>query len=123
MAILFTFRIFARNLQRGSRPRIFTYIHTQLVITTLLSGLRPSFSYHLHMLCAFILYLNGGTYTLKSTPNDRFFEKLFMATLFTSQSFCQESPERKSPKKYFLYFVLCLAWGSNPGFMPNKPIH
>ena len=32
------------------------------------------------MLCVLIWYINGGTYSLKSTPNDRFFEKLFMAT-------------------------------------------
>ena len=43
---------------------------------------------------------------LQSTPNNRFFEKLFTAILFYSQSFCQKSAERKSPKKYFSYFVL-----------------
>ena len=123
------------------------------------------------MLCVLILYISGGTYSLKSAPNDRFFEKLFMAILFSlrvfarnlhtymighynrsvriidlvshttyfvcvnfiykwrnlqfkvgsewqifwrtswqfyfySQSFCQKSAERKSSKKYFLYFVL-----------------
>ena len=42
------------------------------------------------------------TYSLKSTPNDRFFEKLFIY----SQSFCQKSARKKSPKKYFSYFVL-----------------
>ena len=45
-----------------------------------------------------------GPYSLKPTPNDRFFEKLFMAILFDAQSFCQKSAERKSPKKYFSYF-------------------
>ena len=42
-----------------------------------------------------------------------FFEKLFMASLFTVTSFCQKSAERKSPKKYFFffsYFALMLAW-------------
>ena len=29
------------------------------------------------MLCVLILCVSGGTYSLKSTPNDRFFEKLF----------------------------------------------
>ena len=43
------------------------------------------------MLCVLILDINGGTYSLKSTPNDRFFETLFMAILFDSQSFCQKS--------------------------------
>ena len=31
------------------------------------------------MLCVLILYIIGGIYSLKSTLNDRFFEKLFMA--------------------------------------------
>ena len=68
------------------------------------------------MLCVLILYINGGTYGLKSTPNDKFFEKLFMAIFIYSQSFCQKSAERKSPKKY-------LAWESNLGFSSNKPTH
>ena len=42
---------------------------------------------------------------LKSTPDDRFFEKLFMAI------FCKKSTERKSPKEYFLYFVLMSGLG------------
>ena len=62
--------------------------------------------------CVLILYISGETYSLKSDPNDRFFEKLFMAILFYSQSFCQKFAERKSPKKYFLYFGLM----SGPGF-------
>ena len=41
-------------------------------------------------------------YSLKSTPNDRYFEKFFMAILNLSSEF---SPENKSPNKYFLYFV------------------
>ena len=57
------------------------------------------------MLCVLILYIKGGTYSLKPTPNDRFLKKLFMTILFT-QSFCQKSAEKKSPKKYFLYLVL-----------------
>ena len=31
------------------------------------------------MMCVSILYISGGAYSLKKTPNDRFFEKLFMA--------------------------------------------
>ena len=34
------------------------------------------------MLCVLILYISGGSYSLKSTPNGRFFEKLLMAILF-----------------------------------------
>ena len=41
------------------------------------------------MLCVLILYISGGTYSLKSTPNDRFFEKLFMAILFTLRVFAR----------------------------------
>ena len=42
------------------------------------------------------------------------FEKLFMAILVYSQSFCQKSAERKSPKKYFSYFVLMSGLGLEP---------
>ena len=52
------------------------------------------------------LYISNGTYSLKSTPNDIFFEKLSMVILFHSQSFSQTSAARKSSKNYFLYFVL-----------------
>ena len=38
-------------------------------------------------LCVLILYRSGGTYSLKSTPNERFFAKLFMAILFTLRVF------------------------------------
>ena len=63
------------------------------------------------MLCALILYMNGGAYSLNPTPNDRIFEKHFKAVLFYSQNFRQKNAERrdlrKSSKKYFLsYFIL-----------------
>ena len=69
---------------------------------------------HTFMLSVLILYISGGTYSLNSTPNDKFFEKLFMAILFHAQSFCQKSIERKSPKKYFSYFVLMSRLGLKP---------
>ena len=54
-------------------------------------------------------------YCLKSTPNEFY---------FALQSFCQKSSERKSPKKYFSYFILMsLVWHSNPGFLSNKATH
>ena len=71
------------------------------------SELRSSFSYH-SCVWALKLYVSGGTYSLTSSVNDRFLEKLFMAISFYSQSFCQKSAERKPPKKYFSYFVLGL---------------
>ena len=52
------------------------------------------------------------------------FWETFHGNFIYSQSFFQKSAERKSPKKYFLYFLFwCLAWGSNPGFTSNKPTH
>ena len=65
------------------------------------------------MLRVLILYISGGAYILKSTPNDRFFEKLFVTNfIFSLESFCQKSAERKS--KYFLYFVLMSGLGLDP---------
>ena len=74
------------------------------------------------MLCVLILYISGGTYSLKSTPNERFFWETFHGNFIYSQRFSQKSAERKSPKKYFFCILFwCLAWDSNPGFSSNKP--
>ena len=35
-------------------------------------------SHTTYIVCVLILYISGGTYSLKLTPNDRCFEKLFM---------------------------------------------
>ena len=52
------------------------------------------------------------------------FEKIFHGRFIYTQSFCQKSAERKSPKKYFSYFILD-DW---PGIRTqvissNKPSH
>ena len=41
------------------------------------------------MLCRLILYVSGGTYSLTSTPNDRFLRNFFMAGLFTLRVFAR----------------------------------
>ena len=51
-----------------------------------------------------IFYINGGTYSLTPTPNDRFFEKLFIEILFTLKP-----AERKSPKKYFFLHIVLMS--------------
>ena len=72
------------------------------------------------MLCVLIIYISGGTYTLKSTPKDRYFEKLLMAIIIYSQSFCKKSAERKSPQKFF--FVFCFdVWPGARTRAYNKP--
>ena len=67
------------------------------------------------MLCVLILYISGGAYSLKSTPNDRF-EKLFMAILICWEEIAEE-----------ILFVFRLdVWPgtrTNPGFSSNKPTH
>ena len=78
---------------------------TQLVITTLQSGLLTYILIPL-TLCMLMLYISAAIYSLKSTPNDRFFEKLFMGIWICSRGFCQKYAERKSLKKYSLDFIL-----------------
>ena len=52
------------------------------------------------MLCAFILYVSFGTYSLTSTQNDRFFFRSFLI----AEILYQKSAEKKSPKKYIFRF-------------------
>ena len=42
------------------------------------------------MLCVLILYISGGTYSLKSTPSDIFFEKLFHGCFYLLSEFLSE---------------------------------
>ena len=42
------------------------------------------------------------------------FWETFHGNFIYSQSFCQKSAERKSPKKYFLYFILISGLGLKP---------
>ena len=61
---------------------------------------------------------------LKSTPNGRFFEKLFMAILFPLRVFARNLLRGNSRRNTFnIFFFWCLVWGSNPGSSSNKPTH
>ena len=72
----------------------------------------------------FTLYISGGTYSLKPTPNDRFFEKLFMAIFIYSQSFFPRNLLRGNRlRNTFCILFCCLARGSNSVFKSNKPTH
>ena len=52
------------------------------------------------------------------------FEKFFYGNFIFSQSFCQKSAERKSPKECFLNILFCcLTCDTNLGFASNKPTH
>ena len=67
----------------------FTYIHNWSLQHYLLKPL---------MLCMIILYVNSGTYNLKSTTSDRFLTIFFMAGLFTLRVF-----GNNLPLKFFHY--------------------
>ena len=69
------------------------------------------------MLCALILYLSGGTYSLTLTPNARFLGNSFMAGLFTLRVFARNLLR----EKYFLsYFDLMPDLGYEAGLMSNN---
>ena len=95
---------FSKNYDQWKPPLHNTYIHTYIIgqcnssvrITVWL--LTPL------MLCALILYVSDGTYSLTSTTNDRFLTNFFMAGLFTFRIF---------------------AWPGirTRGFTSNKPRH
>ena len=73
-----------------------TYIHN--------CSLQPFSQHYETSFTVLILCLSGGTYSLKMTPNNRFFEKLFVALLFLLKGLCQKTAE---PKKYLFHiFVL-----------------
>ena len=85
----------------------FKYIYTYRI-----SHYTPStkITNRITILCALILYISGGTNSLRLTPNGGLFEKLLLTLLFTLRVF---------PRK--LLRERCLTWGLNRGLMSNKP--
>ena len=72
------------------------------------------------MLCVLILYINGGTYSLKSIPNDRFFGKLSIAILFTLRVLAKNLLRGNHLKKLFVFCFDVWLGSSNPGFTSTK---
>ena len=68
------------------------------------------------MLCALIVYMRGGTYSLKATPNDRFLRRFFMAIFLLSEFLLDICSEEAAAKKYFHLFVLMSNLGFELGF-------
>ena len=81
------------------------------------------FSHTTHIMCVnFIREWRDLQFNVDSER--QIFEKLFHGRFIYSQSFCQKSAERKSPKKYFSYLI----FDDWPGirtqaFASNKPTH
>ena len=103
------------------------------------------------MLCRLILYVSGGTYSLKSTPNDRFLRNFSWQFYFTPTVFARNLLRVSHRRNIFhiswqVYLLLNLftgicweiiavgiflffsyfgfdafSWDMNPGFMSNKP--
>ena len=61
--------------------------------------------------------MSGGTYSLKSTPKDKIFEKLFIAILFTLRVFARNLLRESRWRSIFIFSFWCL----NSGLTSNKP--
>ena len=55
------------------------------------------------MLCALILYESGGTYSLKSTSNNKFFEKNFRGNFYLLSEFLPEICWKDIAEEIFLF--------------------
>ena len=57
------------------------------------------------ILCALILYVSGGTYSLTSTPNEKYLRNFFMAGLFTLRFFTRNLLRGSRRRNIFRLFV------------------
>ena len=71
--------------------------------------------------CVLILYIIGGYLQFK-VDSERLIREIFHGEFIYSESICQKSAERKSLKKYFLYFVLMSGLEMEPWLYGNKYI-
>ena len=96
---------------------VHTYIHSYIIgHYNPLVRIIDLVSHTTYVLCVLNLYICGGTYSLKSTPNDRFFEKLFMTILLTLRVFARNLLRGNRRRNNLRISFWCLAWDSNPGF-------
>ena len=56
------------------------------------------------MLCVLILYMSGGTYSLKSTPNDRFLRNFSWQFYLLSEFLPEICWEEVAEEIFFFYF-------------------
>ena len=109
-----------KNWQRNKIIYMYMHMYGFYFIIYLLTYYNPSFTITAQFLtpllvCTLILYMNNGTYSLNSTPNDRFYGKVFMAILFTPRVFVTE--------KIFFHISFCwtcLTWGLNRRLKSNN---
>ena len=73
-------------------------------------------SHTTHVVCVFILYVSGGTYSL--TPNDRIFRSFLMAGLFTLRVFARNLLRGNRRRTIFFHISFFM-----PGLTSNKPRH
>ena len=58
------------------------------------------------MLCVLILYMTGGTYSLKPMPNDRFFRETFHENFYLHPEFWPEICWNEDFKELFFKILL-----------------
>ena len=105
--------IFQRQCSILTKTNSITCIHTYIIAHYNPSVRIIDLVFHItYVVCVNFIYKGRDLQFKVNTERQIFWDT------FQSQSFCQKSAERKSLKKYFLYFG-----GSNPGFTPNKPTH
>ena len=80
--------------------------------------MRSTFLYfiaYIFRLCALVLYISGGSYSLTSTRNDKFLRNFFMACFFTLRVFLRYLLRGNRESNFFFYFVLMSDLEYEPG--------
>ena len=76
------------------------------------------------MLCALILYVSGGTYSLTSAPNDRFYLETFYGNFYFLSEFLPEICWEEIAEEIF-FIIIFDDWPGirTQAFASNKPTH
>ena len=75
------------------------------------------------MLCALILYVSSGTYSLTLTPNDRFLETFTRQVYLLSEFLTEICWEAIAEEILFIYHFWWLTWVRTQAFATNKLTH
>ena len=101
-------------------PEICWEVFAEEIHTYIIGHYKPSVRI---TLCVLTLYISGGAYSLKSTPNIQIFDELFMAILFTLRVFARNLLRGSCRTNIFIFSYWWLTWGLNSGPTSKKLTH
>ena len=108
---------------KSNCSQLHTYIHTELVITTLQSRIIDLVFHTTYVACDNFIHKWWDLQFKVDSERQIFWETLHGSFFTLSRVFARNLLRANRRRNTFRILFWCLAWGSNPCFTSNKPTH